>query len=132
MAPLPRSRLLLLLFAVLLPQFGLAWAFGIDVNPLSLPEPLLSLLLLTVLSAFVHFFLKPIALDYTISPDLDSLKRHDAAWISSNVQFLSFFGLIGLNVYYAGRSRPEPPIESSPGELVVLEAGQKGKGDSLV
>lgn len=62
---LPTS--LLAIAAVALPHIALAHYFGFSLNVGTIPEPLLSLLLLTSTSAFTVVFFEPIVLDFAIS-----------------------------------------------------------------
>ncbi|KAL7412219.1 hypothetical protein BDY24DRAFT_393672 [Mrakia frigida] len=76
--------------AVSLPHIALAHYFGFSLSLGTIPEPLLSLLLLALISSFTLVFLKPIVLDLAISSSPTSKTRSVASWASSNVQWIAF------------------------------------------
>lgn len=77
--------------AVAIPHLALAhcW-FEIPLNPESIPEPLLSILVLTFASLVVGFLVKPFLFNHLISPSHTNPDRYVAEWISWNVQLVGY------------------------------------------
>lgn len=75
--------------AIAIPHIALAHYLGFSLSE-AIPEPLLSLFLLVLISSFSLVFLKPIVLDIAVSTSPTSKSRHVASWVSSNVHALAF------------------------------------------
>jgi hypothetical protein len=94
------TSVLLAVAAVAAPHLALAhYWFEIPLNPGSIPEPLLSILVLTFASLVVGFLIKPFLFDHLISRSHTNPDRYMADWISWNVQLVGYslttFALLG-------------------------------------